>query len=64
MVCSETAGRLCMVDVLMPVQSSVLCCQCRYRESMYKTGRIAYVKLLQEIGGLAGQSVGHDSSEL
>ena len=31
---------------------------------MYKKGRIAYVKLLQKIGGLAGQSVGHDSSEL
>lgn len=31
---------------------------------MYKTGRIAYVKLLQEIGGLLEQSVGHDGSEL
>lgn len=36
----------------------------RYRENMYKTGRIAYVKLLQRIGGLAEMNVGHDSSEL
>lgn len=31
---------------------------------MYKTGRIAYVKLLQKIGGLAQQQTNHDSSEL
>ena len=31
---------------------------------MYKTGRIAYVNLLQRIGGIAERSVGHDSSEL
>ncbi len=39
------------------------CCR-RYVESMYKMGRVAYVKLLQSIGGLAQQKESHDSSEL
>ncbi|DBA76494.1 TPA: hypothetical protein ACH3X2_008556 [Trebouxia sp. C0005] len=36
----------------------------RYVESMYKMGRVAYVKLLQSIGGLAQQEEYHDGSEL
>lgn len=37
----------------------------RYVESMYKMGRVAYVKLFQSIGGLLQQDeVHHDSSEL
>jgi len=39
-------------------------CFGRYVESMYKMGRVAYVKLLQSIGGLAQQEERHDGSEL
>jgi len=39
-------------------------CCCRYVESMYKMGRVAYVKLLQSIGGLVHLEERHDGSEL
>lgn len=43
---------------------------CRYRESQYKLGRVAYVKLLKKIADMASKSAGasasvtHDTSEL
>ena len=42
---------------------------CRYRESQYKLGRVAYVKLLKKIADMASKPIGtsavtHDSSEL